>query len=226
MGAQDVTHPDLQLGSACLVDQLVGEYMAQVCGLGRLLKEENIRRTLSSIMKYNFRDHFHDHFNNHRTYVLNDESAILMATYPRGNRPDSPFPYFNEVMTGFEYTAATHMLYEGLEDQGLQAIRAIRNRYNGRRRNPFDEAECGHHYARAMAAWTGLLAWTGFHYDAANGTMRFAPREGKWFWANGAAFGTCVIGTDKDGNYIADLDVIEGELHLTALYVGDREVRR
>jgi uncharacterized protein (DUF608 family) len=211
MGARDVTHPDLQLGSACLVDQLVGGYMARVCGLEPVLDLDNVRQTLSSIMRYNFRENFHDHFNNSRSYVLNDEAAMLMATYPRGNRPESPFPYFNEVMTGFEYTAATHMIYEGMEEEGLTAIRAIRNRYDGRRRSPFNEAECGHHYARAMAAWTGLLAWTGFQYDAENATMTFAPREGTFFWSNGSAFGQVDIRRTDDG-WQTNLRVIEGAL--------------
>src|ERR1051325_7060323 len=96
-------------------------------------------------------------------------------------------------MTGFEYSAAAHMIYEGQVANGLKVIEAIRARYDGKRRSPFDEAECGHHYARAMAAWSHLLALTGFHYDAANGgTMTFAAseRETSWFWSHGVAWGT------------------------------------
>jgi non-lysosomal glucosylceramidase len=33
MGAKDYGNPDYQLGEGCLVDQLVGQYMAHVCGL-------------------------------------------------------------------------------------------------------------------------------------------------------------------------------------------------
>ena len=75
-----------------------------------------------------------------RSYALGDESALLMASYPR-ERPDNPFPYFTEVMTGFEYTAAIGMLYEGQRKNGLQTMRDIRNRYDGAKRSPFDEAE-------------------------------------------------------------------------------------
>ena len=99
-----------------------------------------------------------DHFNNMRSYALGDEKALLMASWPRGGRPKIPFPYWAEVMTGFEYTAAIGMLYEGMEQEGLQCIQNIRDRYDGRKRNPFDEAECGHHYARAMASWAAILA--------------------------------------------------------------------
>ena len=165
MGSADLSNPSLQLGAGCLVDQLVGQYLAHVCGLGYLADPAKIARTLHSVMKHNFREHLHGHFNHLRSFALNDEAALLMASYPRGRRPEQPFPYCNEVMTGFEYTAAAHMLYEGQTADGLKAIAAIRARYDGRRRNPFDEAECGHHYGRAMASWTAVLGadW-GFHY--------------------------------------------------------------
>lgn len=215
MGAKDITKPDLQLGPGCLVDQLVGQYLAHVCGLGYLLDRKHVEKTLESIMTYNFRDSLHDHFNNMRSYALNDEAALLMASYPRGGRPESPFPYFNEVMTGFEYSAGTHMLYEGMTEDGLAVIRAIRARYDGRRRSPFDEAECGHHYARAMAAWTGILAWTGFQYDATTGALTFA-RNGCWFWSTGYAWGEIELTPNQ-----AALQVVEGTLHLRTLTVGD-----
>ncbi len=191
MGAQDVTRPDLQLGAGCLVDQLVGQFFAHVVGLGYLLRPARMRKTLRSIFRYNRRRGLFNHFNPLRTFALNDETALLMASYPRGRRPERPFPYFGEVMTGFEYTAAVGMLYEGLTREGLQCIRDIRARYDGRKRNPFDEAECGHHYARAMTSWAAALALTGFQYDAAAQSLEFAAASEpvRWFWSNGDAWG-------------------------------------
>lgn len=187
---KDPANPDWQLGKACLVDQLVGQMLAHTCGLGYLLDPKHVRTTLRSIMKYNFR-RMYGHFNNMRTFALNDEQALLMATYPLGERPTQPFPYFAEVMTGFEYAAAVGMLYEGLTADGLKAIGAIRKRYDGRKRSPWDEAECGHHYGRAMASWGGVLAWSGFQYCAVDGTLTLAARDGTGFWSNGSAWGTC-----------------------------------
>jgi non-lysosomal glucosylceramidase len=202
MGAGDTTKPIYQLGAGCLVDQLVGQFMAHVCGLGYLAKPANIRKTLRSIMKHNFK-RLDGHFNNMRTYALNDEEALLMATYPRGKRPKFPFPYFNEVMTGFEYAAAVGMLYEGQTTAGLRCIEAIRARYDGRKRNPFDEAECGHHYARAMASWGAVTALTGFHYNAGAATMTFTARDGLHFWSTGQAWGTLEQKTVKKGVRVA-----------------------
>jgi hypothetical protein len=173
-------------------------------------------------MRYNFKQNLFSHFNHLRTFALNDEAALLMATYPRGRRPDRPFPYFNEVMTGFEYTAAVHMLYEGQVAEGLEYIRAIRARYDGRRRNPFDEAECGHHYARAMASWAALLALTGFHYSGVEQAMTFGmvDRPTRVFWSNGAAWGVCARTPDDDGMAV-EITVLFGTLGLRRLTVSE-----
>ena len=42
-------------------------------------------------------------------------------------------------------------------------------------RNPWNEIECGGHYARAMSSWSLLLAASGFRCDGPAGTLEFAP---------------------------------------------------
>ena len=217
MGAVDLRKPDYQLGDACLVDQLVGQYVAHVCGLGYLVDPSHVRVTLGSIMKYNFRKSLSDHFNCMRTFALGDESALLMAAYPNG-RPDNPFPYFSEVMTGFEYTAATGMLYEGQVRNALRCIGSIRARYDGLKRNPYDEAECGHHYGRAMASWGGVLAITGFHYSAVKGTLTFGSEEGTFFWSNGYAYGTVRQENAGAGRRVT-ITSIRGEIPFRSLVI-------
>ena len=159
-----------------------------------------------------------------RSYVLNEESALLMATYPRGRRPKRPFPYYNEVMTGFEYTAAAGMLFEGRVADGVECIEAVRERYDGRKRSPFDEAECGHHYARAMASWAAVLALTGFQYSAADASMRFAAARGpaQWFWSNGRAWGVCRQRPDGKRTRVL-LTVLHGGLTLKSFGIAGRE---
>ena len=152
-----------------------------------------------------------DHFNNMRSFALGDEKALLMASWPKG-RPKVPFPYFSEVMTGFEYTAAVGMLYEGMEDKGLEMIKNIRKRFDGLKRNPFDETECGHHYARAMASWSAVLALSGFHYSAIKKTITFTSKPGNYFWSNGYAWGVCEIKNDE-----VSLKVLHGKLELDSL---------
>ena len=200
--------PQYQLGEGCLVDQLVGQVMAHILDLGYLANKDNILKTNKSILKYNYRESLMKHPNFMRSYAYGNESALLMADYP-GERPKQPFPYFTEVMTGFEHTAAVEMLYEGLTEEGLKTIQDIRNRYDGRKRNPFDEAEYGHHYARSMMAWGGVLATSGFHYSGVEKSMRFTSRPGTYFWSNGHSWGTCEV-KDK----AAALTVLFGEVEL------------
>ena len=206
-GAKDPDNPEYQLCKGCLVDQSVGQYMAHICDLGYLVKKENIKTTLQSIMKYNHRSSLAGHFNNNRTYAMGDEAALLMASFPYGWPERSPIPPSGEVMTGFEYTAANGMLFEGMRDEGLKVIENIRDRYDGLKRNPFGEIECGRHYARAMTAYGAVLALTGFHYSGIGKRMKFNPLEGKYFWANGYTYGT--IKQKKDGdNFTIKLSVL------------------
>jgi len=213
MGSTDYGNPDYQLGEGCLVDQLVGQYLAHVCGLGYLVKKENVAKTLQSILKYNNVTDLSDHFNCFRSYALGDESALLMASYPK-SRPMNPFPYFTEVMTGFEYTAAIGMLYEGQTENGLKCIANIRNRYDGRKRSPFDEAECGHHYGRAMISWSSVLALTGFHYSGVNKEIKFGDITGKYFWSNGYSYGTVEI-SQQQGGRLMTLKVLNGDIDIS-----------
>lgn len=72
-------------------------------------------------------------------------------------------------------------------------VRGVRNRYDGERRNPWNEVECGNHYARAMASWSLLLAFSGFRYSAPERTMAFQParREARFvsFWSADPGWG-------------------------------------
>jgi hypothetical protein len=187
--------------------------MAHVCNLGYIIEPANVGKTLASIMKYNLTEGMYKHFNCMRSFAMGDESALLMASYPK-DRPKNPFPYFTEVMTGFEYTAAVGMLYEGQVEDGLKCIRNIRERYDWRKRSPFDEAECGHHYARAMASWAAVLAMTGFHYSGVEKSMAFANVSGTYFWSNGYAWGSCSI-KQSTGSSQIELSVLQGELDLS-----------
>lgn len=198
MGSEQGESPEYQVGDGCLVDQLVGQYQAEVCGLGPLVSAANVRKALESIYRYNYKREMSEHESVQRTFALNDEAALVICDYGKGTRPRIPFPYYAEVMTGFEYTAACQMLYAGMVAQGVECIGNIRWRYDGQRRNPWNEAECGHHYARAMAAWTGVLALSGFEYEAARGHLTVKPRAaGRPFrcvWSTATGWGTFELG--------------------------------
>lgn len=214
MDSHNTKIPEFQLGKGCLVDQLVGQYMAHICGLGYLADKGHIQTTLKSIMKYNYVKDFSRHFNNMRSYVLGNESGLLMASWPKG-RLEVPFPYFAEVMTGFEYCAAVSMLYEGMNTEALICIHSIRDRHDGAKRNPFSEAECGHHYARSMASWATIIALSDFNYSAVDKAFHITSNPGTYFWSNGYSWGTCTVSKNS-----FEIEVKKGELNLKKIMVG------
>jgi len=192
-----------------------GQYLAEVAGLGLLVGPDHIQKTLTSIYRYSHKATLFNHDSVQRTFALNDEAALVICDYGRGECPKIPFPYYAEVMTGFEYSAAVLMLYTGMIERGLECINDIRRRYDGIRRNPWDEAECGHHYARAMASWSGVLALSGFRYNGADRHISARPRvkdpNFKSFWSAGTGWGTFAL-SQKQGKTRLTLTVIEGSL--------------
>jgi hypothetical protein len=141
-----------------------------------------------------------------------------MATYPRGRRPARPFAYFSEVMNRVVHYIGVQLLQEGPGSEALRIVRDIRARYDGRKRNPFDEAECGHHYARALASWGLIPACTGFHYSAREAVLAFATPAGRvrWPWAADGAWGVVEIVRRKRAARV-NLTVLHGRLTLQRL---------
>ena len=190
MGSEDTEKPQYQVGAGCLLDQLVGQYMAEVAGLGPLVSPANIRRTLESIYRYNYKRTLTGHNTVQRTYALNDEAALVICDYGKAERPRIPFPYYAEAWTGLEYLAAAHMIYAGMTAQGVECVSNARGRHDGEKRNPWNEPECGHHYARAMSAWSTLLAIGGFRYHGGERAIAIkAPAGHRCFWSTATAWG-------------------------------------
>ncbi|HLK62306.1 MAG TPA: GH116 family glycosyl-hydrolase [Bryobacteraceae bacterium] len=191
MGSEDTVNPQYQVGAGCLADQLIGQYLADVAGLGPLVDPSHTRKALQSLFRYNFRRSLTEHQSVQRTYALNNESALLICDYGRAERPRIPFPYYAEAWTGIEYLVASQMLFAGMRREGLELYHSVRARYDGEKRNPWNEPECGHHYARAMSAWSGVLAAGGFRYDGpAQAVEIHAPVGHRCFWATGTGWGT------------------------------------
>jgi uncharacterized protein (DUF608 family) len=185
--------PRYQFGPGCLSDQMLGQWFAHVVDLGYLLPKEHVRAALASIVRHNWRPSLANHTNCQRTYALDNEGGLLTCSWPKGGRPRYPFPYADEVWTGIEYQVAAHLIYEGLVEDGLAIVQATRARHDGIARNPWDEFECGHHYARAMSSWSLLLSLSGYHYSAPEQRLAFAPRlqplDFRCFFSTGHGWG-------------------------------------
>ncbi|HMH34923.1 MAG TPA: GH116 family glycosyl-hydrolase, partial [Puia sp.] len=198
MGSKDFQHPDFQIGEGCLVDQLAGQYMAHICGLGWLADSNHLKQAMQSVWKYNYIRSFDDQFNNMRTYGMGDESGLVLTAYPDpARRPKIPLSYCSEAWSGLEYTAATEMIYDGMVPEAIKVITNVRNRYDGAKRNPFNEEECGNHYARAMASWATIIALSRFNYSAVTQKFSMTATPGNYFWSNGYAWGNALVKAGK-----------------------------
>ena len=189
---------DYQWGDGCLTDQLIGQWWAHQLDLGYLLPAEHVRTALAAVVRHNLRHGFGDprDFNRpYRVFADGDDAGLLLCTWPRGGRPAVPIRYADEVWTGSEYQVAAHCWREGLQHEGRAVLDGVWARYDGRRRNPFNEIECGDHYARSLAGWSALEALAGFAHDGPAGayTLRrpgvpstsvpFLARSGWGLWS-------------------------------------------
>jgi hypothetical protein len=162
-----------------------------------------VKSALKAIYKYNFKRSMRDFFNPCRVFSLNDEAGTIICSWPeKKQKPIIPIPYAEETMSGFEYAVGSHMIQEGLVDEGLEIVKAIRERYDGEKRNPWNEIECGSNYSRSMASYVLLLALSGFKFDMIKGEIGFNPLgvvDGKFscFWSTGTGWGKFDMQLDK-----------------------------
>ncbi len=177
-------------GTGCEIDQVMGQSWAWQVGLPRVLPEPETKSALRALWKYNFSPDvgpYRERFKAGRWYAMAGEAGLLMCTFPRtdwdfenacgvGNAKPGFAGYFNECMNGFEYQVAGHMVWEYMLLEGFAITRALHDRYHASRRNPWNEVECGDHYARSMASYGVFLAACGFEYHGPKGHLGFAPR--------------------------------------------------
>jgi uncharacterized protein (DUF608 family) len=168
--------PKYQYGSGCLSDGVIGAWMAQVCGVGDVLDQGKVTSHLQAVHRHNLKSDLSAHANPQRpTYALGRDGGLLICTWPKGGALSLPFIYSNEVWTGIEYQVASHLMMVGAVREGLEIVRTCRKRYDGRVRNPFDEYECGHWYARALSSYALLQGWSGARYDAVEKVLHLRP---------------------------------------------------
>ncbi len=192
--------PKYQYGTGCLSDGVLGAWMALVCGMGEFLDREKVESHLVAVHRHNFREDLSGHANPQRpTYALGEEGGLLLCTWPKEAALTLPFVYSNEVWTGIEYQVASHLMMLGHVEAGLEIVRAARDRYDGRVRNPFNEYECGHWYARAMSSYALLQGMTGVRYDAVDERLTIQPGiqgDFRAFFCTATGYGTVGV---RDG---------------------------
>ncbi|MBA7533960.1 hypothetical protein ES705_26206 [subsurface metagenome] len=216
--------PKYQYGTGCLSDGILGMWIARVCGIDDVIVDaDKVLSHLESVYRYNFKSDLSDHANPQRpTFAMKNDGGLLLCTWPKGGDLSLPFVYSNEVWTGIEYQVASHLMFFGKVKEALDIVRACRERYDGKVRNPFNEYECGHWYARAMASYGMIQGLTGVRYDAVTKTLFVNSRVGDDF----DSFFSCNTGFGNVGleNGIPYVKMTSGTLDIKKCFVSGKEI--
>ena len=207
-----------QIDSASSIDQVLAQWHSDILGVGEIFDKNQLNTALDSMMKYNFKSSMRDVTNPWRSFSLNDEAGAIICDYPDGKpKPKIPITYAEETMTGFEYAFAGVLCSNGKIEDGLKVTKAVRDRFDGKKRNPWNEFECGSNYARSMASFSLIPILSGFEFDMPKGYLGFKPYKGGDFsciWSAAGAWGEFDIKESK-----ASFKVFENPITLKAFGV-------
>lgn len=205
-----------QIAEGSSVDQLLAQWHADILGLGEIFDKEQTSAALSSMMKNNFKPSMRYIENPWRLFSVNDEAGTVICDYPESvEKPKIPIPYYEETMTGFEYSFAGILCSQGKTDDGLKIVKSIRDRFDGAKRNPWNEFECGSNYARSMASYALIPILSGFEFDMPRHHIGFSPYKThnfKTIWSLEKAWGSFETNGEK-----AIIKIFEGELALESV---------
>jgi len=213
--------PKYQYGSGCLSDGVLGAWIGEMACLPEFIDRKKLTDHLMAVHKYNLKKSLVDHANPQRpAYALGHEGGLLLCSWPKGGKLSLPFVYSDEVWTGIEYQVASHLMLMGKVKEGLDIVRACRDRYDGRIRNPCNEYECGHWYARAMSSYGLLQGLTGLFYDAVDKTLYVDSKVGDYtaFLATASGFGTVTVKGNK-----ATVKVASGKIDIEKTVFGRKQ---
>ncbi len=213
--AQEIKY---QIGDGCAIDQLLAQWHADILGLGAIFDAKQVQKALEEMLKNNYKASMRDFANPWRIFSVNDEAGTVICTYPDGTeKPTIPIPYCEETMTGFEYAFAGILCAQGKTEEGFRVVKAIRDRFDGKKRNPWNEFECGSNYARSMASYALIPILSGFEFDMPAKHIGFNPYKSGVFacvWSVEDAWGIFEV---EDAS--AKITVYEGEICLKSLGV-------
>lgn len=217
---------EFQYGTGCFSDQLLGQWWAFHLGFGYILPSDRVKKALKAIIKYNFKESLKGFKQTPRIFASPYESGLINCTWPNGGRPKVPTNYTDEVWTGLEYEIASLCIYVGDLNAGLKIVSAVRDRYNGSHRNPWNEVECGDHYVRPMSSWTLLHALTGVTYSEEFNRLSIAPKINQQnfqsFFITNSAWGS-VKQELAENKLIFTLSISFGELPLKSIQLASND---
>jgi uncharacterized protein (DUF608 family) len=174
-------------------EQLIGQWWADMLGLGDIYPRERMRSAIGAVFKYNFVADCRKLLNTGYTLAVNDDAGLVICSWPNGGRPPQGLYYADTIEVGYEDQVAANLIYHGHVLEGIAVMKAIRDRYDGRKRDPYCQLECGGYYARSMANYSLVLALAGYRYSAVDGSMELVPKvnaaDFKCFFGAGSGWG-------------------------------------
>jgi len=185
-----------QVADGCIIDQMLAEWHAAIIGTDSVFDSDKKQTALKNLYKNNYKSSMRDVTNRWRIFAVNDEAGTVICSYPPNVKsPTIPIPYVDECMTGFEYALAGLMIANGLVSEGESMVKAVRDRYDGEKRNPWNEIECGSNYARSMASYSLMIIYSGFSFDMTKKHIGFSPvtQIGRFVWSVANTWGTVEI---------------------------------
>ncbi|MGC0419890.1 GH116 family glycosyl hydrolase [Embleya sp. AB8] len=236
-------------GNGVEIDMLLGQWWSTQLGLGDIYDSAHTDQAAKAIYDNNFKTDFlgggsstqpYSLTHENRNFVEDTGAGTVMLTWPDGDRPKQSVLYFDETMSGFEYSAAATLIQRGHVDEGLRMVKAVSDRYDGRARtpqtdpqldfsvcalgnmsgNPFGDDECGKWYGRTLSSWSLLSALSGYTYDGPAGVLGFAPKyrpeDHRSFFTGAEGWGS--LGQSRANHTQTDrVEVVSGKLQLKTL---------
>jgi hypothetical protein len=145
-------------------------------GLGDLYPRDHMRSAIGAVFRHNFIPDCRKLNNTGYILAQNDDAGLVICSWPKGGRPAKALFYADTIEVGYEDQVAANLIYHGYVLEGIAVMKAIRDRYDGRKRDPYCQIECGGYYARSLANYSLVLALAGYRYSAVNGNLELAPK--------------------------------------------------
>lgn len=206
-----------QIAEGSAIDQMHGQWHCTINGLGNVLDQDQMATALSHMMKNNYKSSMREFANPWRSFAFEDDAGSVICDYPEDiHKPRIPISYCEETMHGFEYQFAGLLFAAGKIEDGIKVVKAIRDKYDGQKRNPWSEAESGRFYARSMASFAMLPILCGFDFHLPKKHIGFDPKVNrdnfKGFFSVGTGWGTF-----SQQNNCATIQLEEGSLCLKTI---------
>ncbi|XP_065838479.1 non-lysosomal glucosylceramidase-like isoform X2 [Oscarella lobularis] len=231
--AVDPAHAVEVMGDGTHADALMGWWWARALNLGDILPIDHVKSSLQATFTQNHVTAFDPKMQSPRPFFDQRDAGIYIERWPDGKVPSKAIRYSSEgAWTGLEYPFAAQCLYAGLEDVFLQVLTEARAKYDGTRRSPWNEIECGDHYSRPMSALQLFEVASGITWSFVSVpkvktvcvNLSFAPRLSftnyRGFFILATCFGQYVqIGNENLAAGTAQVSIAEGELVLNQLQI-------